>query len=207
MYYCLNFFPQLSPELTKAINAIRNVHDPTAPYYPPHITLIFPTHHSVGEQPLIDHIEKVLAHWSTFDIQLGGFRLKRDYWLFLSVAEGEDYLKRLYRELHTGLLDDGRNLSRFVPHVGLGLFVREGCRHDWRNPLEADFDRERYEQALPLAEALPLSEPILVEKLVLGTISDAVIDWTRGRRAELPEDAHETTVREFCLGAGASRMR
>lgn len=199
MYYCFSFFPQFNPELTKAINAIRNVHDPTAPYYPPHITLIFPTHHSVGEQPLIDHIEKVLAHWSPFDIRLGGFRLKRDYWLFLLVAEGEDHLKKLYRDLHTGFLDDGRDVNWFLPHVGLGLFVKEGRRHDWRNPLEADFDRERYEEAIHLVEALPLAEPILVDKLVLGTISDAVIDWTRGRCADLPDDANETTVREFLL--------
>jgi 2'-5' RNA ligase len=200
MYYCLSFYPQFSPDLAKTINAIKSAHDPTAPYYPPHITLIFPTHHSVGEQVLINHIEKVLRGWSPFEIRLGGLRLSRDYWLFLLVAEGEEHLKRLYRDLHTGFLDDGRDANWFLPHVGLGLFVKKGHPHDWRNPQEADFDRERYENALPLAETLPLAERIQVEKLVLGTISDAVIDWTRGRRTDLPEDAYETAVRDFRLG-------
>jgi 2'-5' RNA ligase len=200
MYYCLSFYPQLSPELTRAIDAIRSVYDPTSPYYTPHITLIFPTHHRVGQQPLISHIEQVLRGWSPFEIRLGGFQRSPNHWLFLNVYEGETEVKRLYRELHTGVLDDGRDVNKFVPHLGLGLFVKEGCIQDWFNPRESDFDKERYEVALRQAETLPLAERIRVEKLVLGTISDAVIDWTRGQRADLPEDAYETAVRDFRLG-------
>jgi 2'-5' RNA ligase len=200
MYYCLSFFPQLSIELTEPIHAIRRAYDPTAWFIKPHITIIFPTHDSVGEQSLINHIEQVLSGWQPFEIRLGGFHKSRDHWLFLTLQEGEEEVKRLYRELHTGILADGRDLSRFVPHLGLGLFLKEGCTYDWRNPRESDFDRERYEEALRRAEALPISASMAVEKLRLTTISDAVIEWTTGKRAGFPDDATESEVREFRLG-------
>ncbi len=200
MYYCLSIFPRLSVELTESIAAIRRVYDPTSGFIHPHITLIFPTHDSIGEQPLINHIQNVLGDRSPFEVRLGGFHKSRDYWLSLRLQEGEEEVKGLYRGLHTGILADGRDLNRFVPHLGLGLFIKEGCAYDWRNPREADFDRPRYETALRRAEALPLSERISVEKLSLTTISDTVIEWTTGKRAALPDDAEEVTVREFRLG-------
>ena len=116
------------------------------------------------------------------------------------MQEGEAEVKKLYRALHTGILDDGRDLDRFIPHLGLGLFLKEGCRYDWRNPLESDFDRERYEEALRRAKTLPLSASIEVDKLLLTKISDEVIEWTTGKRAGLPDDAEEFEVREFRLG-------
>ena len=200
MYYCLSFFPPLSVELAESIASIRRVYDPTAWFIKPHITLIFPTHDSVGEQRLINHIEQVLSGWSPFEIRLGGFCKSRDHWLFLSLQEGEAEVKRLYRALHTGIMDDGRDFSRYVPHLGLGLFLKEGATYDWRHPQESDFDRERYEEALRRAEALHLSGTVLVDRLLLTTISDEVIEWTTGKRAGLPDDAKEITVREFHLG-------
>ena len=200
MYYCLSFCPQLSPGLAESIEAIRKAYDPTAWFVKPHITIIFPTPDSVGEQALIRHIEQVLSGWSPFEIRLGGFCKSRDHWLFLTVKEGEAEMKKLYRELYTGILADGRDFSRFVPHLGLGLFLKEGCTYDWRNPRESDFDRKRYEEALRRAEGLPVSESILVEKFELTAISDEVVEWTTGKRASLPEDAEDTIVREFHLG-------
>ncbi len=200
MYYCLSFQPRLSSELAESIHAIRRVYDPTAGFIPPHITIIFPTPDSVGEQPLIDHIQNVLTGWNPFEIRLGGFHKSRDHWLFLRLREGEEEMKQLYRALYTGILADGRDFSKFVPHLGLGLFIKEGCTYDWRNPREADFDRQRYEEALRLAEALPLSANLAVEKLLMTMISDEVIEWTTGKRTDLPDDAKEFDVREFRLG-------
>jgi 2'-5' RNA ligase len=200
MYYCLSFCPQLSVELAEAIEAIRRVYDPTAWFIKPHITIIFPTPDSIGEQSLISHIEQVLSGWSPFEIRLGGFHKSRDHWLFLTLQEGEAEVKRLYRELHTGILDDGRDLSRFVPHLGLGLFLKAGCTYDWRNPREFDFDRERYEEALRQAKAIPSSESIWVDKFQLTKISDEVVAWTTGKRATLPDDSEDAIVREFRLG-------
>ena len=200
MYYCLSFFPQLSVELAESIDAIRNAYDPTSGFIKPHITLVFPTPDSVGEQSLISHIQNVLNDWSPFEIQLGGFHKSRDHWLFLKLQEGEAEVKRLYQALYTGILADGRDVSKFVPHLGLGLFIKEGCTYDWRNPRESDFDRERYEEALHQAKALPLSASIAVEKLLLTKIPDGVIEWTTGKRASLPDDAKEFEVREFRFG-------
>jgi len=189
----------VSAELARAIGAIRSQYDPTAPYYEPHITVIFPTHEKVGQQPLIDHIQKVLNGWKPFEIQLGGLNKMPNHWLLLGLQAGQAEFKKLYREFHTGLLDDGRDLDKYTPHLSLGLFVKDGVMHDWFNPRESDFDRERYEKALPLAESLPLSERILVDRFKLGTLSDTVIDWVRGRRMYIPDDADETVVREFIL--------
>ena len=200
MYYCLSFCPQLSAPLAESIEAIRREYDPTSGFIKPHITLIFPTPESVGERLLVDHIQNVLTGWSPFEIRLGGFHKSRDHWLSFRLQEGEEEVKRLYRALHTGILDDGRDLDRFVPHLGLGLFLKEGCIYDWRNPKESDFDRQRYEEALRLAEAIPLSERFTVKTLQMTALSDAVIEWTTGNRTRLPDDAEDVTVREFRLG-------
>lgn len=200
MYYCLSFYPDLNRALAEAIEAIRDAYDPTSRFYGPHITVIFPTHERIGEQPLIKHIQNVLGGRSPFEIRLGGLHKTPNHWLMLGLKEGEAEVKRLYRALYTGILADGRDVNRFVPHLGLGLFVKEGVAHDWFKPRESDLDRERYEEALRQAEALPLFESMLVEKLMLGTISDAVIEWTRGKRTQMPENSEETAVREFRLG-------
>jgi 2'-5' RNA ligase len=199
VYYCLSIFPQLRIELAQSIDAIRSVYDPTSGFVKPHITLVFPTPDSVGEQSLISHIQYVLSSWSPFVIQLGGFHKSRDHWLSLRLQEGEAEVKRLYQALYTGILADGRDFSRYVPHLGLGLFLKAGATYDWRNPRESDFDRERYEEALRKAEALPLASSIAVEKLLLTKIPDEVIAWTTGKRASLPDDAEEVEVCEFRL--------
>jgi 2'-5' RNA ligase len=179
MYYCLSFYPMLSQKLSALIGEIRSAYDPTSRYYKPHVTLIFPTHDRVGEQPLIDHIQNVLGNWSQFEIRLGGLHKTPSHWLLLGLQDGEEDAKRMYRELHTGILDDGRDLSRYRPHIGLGLFVKTGVAHHWFNPRESDFDREKYQEALQLTEDLPLAEDLLVDKLLLGALSDSVIDWVR----------------------------
>jgi len=199
MYYCLSFYPQLSAMLADAINAIRSRYDPTAPFYNPHITVVFPTHERVGIQPLTSHIQDVLSNWRPFQIQLGGLEKKPNHWLLLGLRDGEAEFKRLYRELHTAVLADDRDLNKYTPHIGLGLFVKEGAAHDWFNPRESDFAQEQYQEALPLAHSLPLSERILVDKFLLGALKDTVIEWTRGKRIHIPEEAQETTVGEFSL--------
>jgi hypothetical protein len=39
-----------------------------------------------------------------------------------------------------------------------------------------------------------------VEKLLLTTISDTVIEWAKGKRIGMPEDSKEIVVKEFRLG-------
>ncbi|UCC81063.1 MAG: 2'-5' RNA ligase family protein [Candidatus Zixiibacteriota bacterium] len=198
MFYCLSFYPQLSPELAESIDAIRRVYDPTF-RFKPHITVIFPVHDSVGEQSLTSHIERVLSDWNPFEIRLGGFYKSRDHWLFLTLREGEGEMKRLYKSLYTGILEEyGRE---YIPHLGLGLFLKEGCIYDWSNPREEDFDLARYEVALRQAKELPLSETFVMETLQLTMISDQWIEWVTGRRATVPDEGERKVVQEFRLGS------
>ena len=201
MYYALVFYPQLDSELTDLIDEIRRKDDPTVDRSEPHIAVVFPVPDAVGEAELVSHIEDVLRDWRPFEVRLGGFHKSRDHWLFLTVAQGERQVKDLYRSLYTGILEEYRRDDiEFVPHLGLGLFVKEGSRYDWDHPQEADFDQEKYDEALRQAKALPLGSCCVVEKLHLVKIPDEVLDWATGKRASIPKDSQSAEVREFHLG-------
>ncbi len=155
----------------------------------------------VGESELVSHIESVLNDFSPFEIRLGGFHKSRDHWLFLTLAKGEAQVKKLYQSLYTGILAGYRRDDiEFVPHLGLGLFMKEGSKYDWDNPRETDFDKERYEEALQEARALPLHLIFRVEKLQLTKMSDEVLEWATGKRSSIPDDSKSIEVREFILG-------
>jgi 2'-5' RNA ligase len=201
MYYALVFYPRFDPDPARAIGAIRREYDPTSAFVEPHVTVLFPVPAGVGEGRLIDHIGRVLAAWRPFEIRLGGLHRSRDHWLFLTLSEGEDQVKKLYQALYTGILAEYRRADiEFVPHLGLGLFVKTGSTCDWNNPQEADLDRKRYDEALRRAKALLNPPGMLVEKLHLAKIPDEIIEWMRGKRASLPEDSKIVEVREFRLG-------
>ena len=201
MYYGLNFYPQLNAELAESIDAIRRKHDPTVGFAKPHITVMFPIPDSIGEPQLINHIQSILNDWSPFEIRLGGFHKSHDHWLFLTLTEGEAQTKQLYRSLYTGILAEYRRDDiEFVPHLGLGLFIREGSKYDWDNPQETNFDQERYDEALQQAKALPLHSRFAVEKLHLTKVPYEVLEWATGKRADIPEDLQLVEVREFILG-------
>ncbi len=202
MYYALVFYPQLDSELREPIDRIRQKYDPTATRSEPHITIEFPVPDTVGKAELVSHIEEVLGDLRPFEIRLGGFHKSRDHWLFLTIVEGERQVKDLYRSLYTGILEEyRRDEIEFVPHLGLGLFVKEGSKYDWDHPQEADFDQEKYDEALQQAKALPLGSCCVVEKLHLVEIPDEVLDWATGKRASIPEDSQSAEVREFRLGS------
>jgi 2'-5' RNA ligase len=201
MYYALVFYPQLDSELTELIDEIRRKYDPTVDWSEPHVAVVFPVPDVVGEAEFVGHIEDVLRDWKPFEIRLGGFHKSRDHWLFLTVAKGERQVKDLYQSLYTGILEEYRRDDiEFVPHLGLGLFVKEGSTYDWDHPQEADLDQEKYDEALRQAKALPLGSSCVMEKLHLVKIADEVLDWATGKRASIPEDSRSTEVREFHLG-------
>lgn len=201
MYYTLNIYPQLSAELAQSIDAIRRKHDPTVGFAKPHITVLFPVPDSVGEPRLISHIQSVLSSWNPFRIRLGGFHKSQDHWLFLTLTEGEAQVKQLYRSLYTGILTEYRRDDiEFVPHVGLGLFIKEGSQYDWGDAQKADFDQERYEEALQQAKALPCHSSVAVQRLHMTKVPHEVLEWATGRRAKIPEDSQLVEVLEFLLG-------
>ncbi|MFH1311716.1 MAG: 2'-5' RNA ligase family protein [Candidatus Eisenbacteria bacterium] len=196
MYYTLSFYPPLSEELAESIAAIRREHDPTAGFTKPHITVMFPVPESVGEVRLVRHIESVLSHRSPFSIRLGGFHKSHDHWLFLTLAEGEAEAKELYQLLYTGILAEYRRCDiEFVPHLGLGLFLEDGCTYDWDNPQESDFDRGRYGAALQMAKTLPLDESFAVKTLHLTRVPDEVLEWAAGKRENMPKAIQIAEVR------------
>ena len=201
MYYALSFYPRLSTELSESIDAIRTEYDPTSGFIKPHIAVLFPVPGIVGEGQLIRHIRNVLSDCSPFEIRLGGFHKSPDHWLFLTLKEGDAQVKKLYQSLYTGILTEYRRDDiEFVPHLGLGLFMKQGSTYDWDSPRESDFDQERYEEALCQAKALPLASSIPVEKLSLTKIPDVILEWATGKRASIPEDSRIAEVREFRLG-------
>ncbi len=205
MYYSVDIYPQLNSALAESIDSIRRAFDPSWRLIKPHIDICFPATNNLEEQLLADHVKRVSSNWSPFVIQLGGFYRSRDHWLFLILSEGTDKIKRLHQEMYTGYLakyrkEPGKPGSDPKSHLGLGLFLKEGRTWDWRNPRESDFDRERYEQALRQAEAMPLPANVLIEKLHITAIPDVVTEWTTGKRTSLPEDAEMIAVREFRLG-------
>jgi 2'-5' RNA ligase len=199
MYYVMLFFPQFSPELSQSIAAIREVHDPTAQLVPPHVTLLFPIGSRFGAERLIDHLDDVTRQSRPFEIHFGSFSKSSDHWLFLELDHGSEQVRSLYRAIYSGSLEEYRN-EAFVPHLGLGLFLKPGVLYDWRHPRDADFDQVRYEAALKEAQSIPLSTTnYLVDRLHLWTIPESFGEWTTGQRASIPRDARMVAVREFPL--------
>jgi 2'-5' RNA ligase len=202
MYYSMGFYPELTVELAEPIAAIRKKYDPTYSLVRPHVTLLFPVPDSVGESHLIAHIGTVLKDRVPFAVRPGGFKKSRDHWLFLTLTEGESEAKSLHEALYTGILGEYRRDDiEFVPHIGLGLFIKEGCIYDWNNPQETEFDRARYDEALAEAKELPLDVSLVVERLNLNRVPDEAIEWATGKRASIPEGAQIAEVQEFVLGS------
>ena len=199
MYYVMGFYPEFSPKLSRFIAAIREAHDPTAFLVAPHVTLLFPTAHTIGETRLIAHIENALRDAGPFEIKFGGFSKSQDHWLFLDLKQGAEQIRSLYRAIYSGILAEER-YEGFCPHLGLGLFLKPGALYDYRNPRDSDFDRERYEAVLEQARTLPLEREIfLAETFRMSTMPESVGEWTVGKRVAIPREARMTVVREFRL--------
>lgn len=179
MFYALVHYPNID---TRRINEFRRKFDPHFDLIEPHVTFVFLVPESVGEANLVSHLENVLRHWQPFPIHLKGLQKAWDHWLFLILAEGTDSITRLYRELFTGILASYRRADiEFVPHLGLGLFVRQDASYDIRNPQEVPLDVEKYSQALKEAQQLGLGYYCVIDRLHLVKISDDIsrIVWSK----------------------------
>ena len=180
------------------IEKLRRRHDPTAELIRSHVAVVFPLPGHISRGDLETHIEGALAGVDPFQILLGGSERSPDHWLLVTLATGRERFQELYSLLHTGLLAEFRR--DYVPHVGLGHFLREGVTYDWETPRESDLDQVRYSAALEEAEALDLGGPMVVDELHLIAIPDEVIDWASGRRPDLPAGTRVREVRVFRLG-------
>jgi 2'-5' RNA ligase len=123
MYYALAHFPNMD---TTHIDLIRKKYDSTAHLVASHITIMFPVPDEIGENAFIKHIESILKNWRPFPIRLNGLYKSWDNWLFLTLKDGNAEVIRLYTQIYTGISQPYlRKDLDFVPHLGLGLFVKE----------------------------------------------------------------------------------
>jgi 2'-5' RNA ligase len=179
MFYALVHYPRID---TKQIDEFRRQYDPHVDLIGPHITVVFMVPASIGEAVLTNHIDNVLSNYRPFPIHLKGLRKAWDHWLFLTLAEGNEDVIRLHRDLYTGILAGYlRPDIEFIPHLGLGLFARRDANYDIRDPREVSLDVEGYASALGEAQQLDFDYHCLVDKLHLVRISDDIsrIDWSK----------------------------
>jgi hypothetical protein len=104
---------------------------------------------AVEEGKFIEHVETVLKNWAPFPIRIGGFMKSWDHWMFLLLKEGNKEAIALHDELYTGILSPYlRRDIEYIPHIGIGLFVREGAGYNILDPKKVDFNAKLYSQAL-----------------------------------------------------------
>jgi hypothetical protein len=200
MYYALASFPEVN---SAGIDRIRRKYDPTAGLIEPHLTVVFPVPESLGRLTLVQHCAAVLQGWRPFPVIAGPLVKSPDHWLLLTLRQGASVVTKLYRDLHRGVLSDSARPEIFQPHIGLGHFLKAGRTSDWNNPSEADFDEDRYAQALREVKELDLEVSWVMDGLDLVELPDEVIDWARGILPAYPQGAKAVRAERLSFGAAA----
>jgi hypothetical protein len=170
MHYALLYYPKFDRKTEENIKAFRRKYDPFVDSWKPHIPFMFPVPCSeVEEAKLTEHVETVLKNWKPFPIHIGGFRKSWDHWLFLLLKKGNEEAIALHDELYTGILSPYlRRDIEYIPHIGIGLFVRKDAGYNALDPKIVDFDAKLYSQALKEAESLKIDSFDTVDRLVLS---------------------------------------
>ncbi len=172
MYYALVCYPKFDGKTEEGIKVFRRKYDPFADSWKPHIPFIFPIPCSeVKEEKLTEHIETVLKNWKPFPIHIGGFTKSWDHWLLLLLKEGNEEAIALHDELYTGMLSPYlRRDIEYIPHIGIGLFVKKDVEYNVLDPKKVDFDAKLYSQALKEAKSLKISSFDTVDRLFLRKV-------------------------------------
>jgi len=170
MFYVLVHFPQI--DYTK-INQIRRQYDPTFRIIDPHITLMFPVPDNLGEENLIQHLTPILKGTRSFPIDIGGFVKSWDHWLFLTLQKGNKEITTLYHKIYSGTLTDYKRPDiSFIPHIGLGLFIKQGEKYSLLDPEAVEFDQNCYEEALENAKKHNLNFHCQFDRVHLLKLND-----------------------------------
>jgi len=165
MYYVLVHFPDI--DFSK-INYLRKKYDPTYRIIDPHITLMFPVPDYVGEENLWHHLERILNNVNPFTIHLKGFVKSWDHWLFMTLKTGNSEVIQLYDSIYSDMLSSyKRSDVTFIPHIGLGLFVKNAANYTLLDPKELEFDQKGYRRALQEAETLGLNYRSILDRASL----------------------------------------
>lgn len=150
-HYTLIFYPGVTP----VVDHLRRRYDPTVDVVRPHVTLLIPPiPERVGEQALRAHSAGVLRGRCPFRVRLRGFHTSPDHWLSVTLEKGNREVMDLRDPLYTGVLTEFRRDDiAFAPHLGLGIFWKQGFRYDWQHPPADALHVEEYEGALSEARA------------------------------------------------------
>jgi len=167
-YYALVHFPEIN---TRKIEEFRKKYDPHYKLISAHIVIVFPVSDVVGESRLVNHIKNTLSEWKPFDICISGLKKSWDQWMFLVLQEGNSSIAKLHDELYTSLLSKYlRKDIKYIPHIGLGLFVKGA--YNLKNPKKVPLDREKYSEALTKAKTLNFNYRVKVRKLHLVKLNN-----------------------------------
>ena len=168
----LLYYPKFDRRTDESIRAFRMKYDPFVDFWKPHIPFIFPVPcNAVEEEKFMKHVETVLKNWEPFHIRIGGFAKSWDHWLFLLLKEGNKEAIALHDELYTGILSPYlRRDIEYIPHIGIGLFVRKDAGYNVLDPKTVYFDAKLYSQALKEAESLKIDSLDTVDRLVINKV-------------------------------------
>jgi hypothetical protein len=169
MYYVLLYYPKFDRKTGEKIEVFRRKYDPFVDSWKPHMPFIFPVPcDEIEEERFTEHVETVLKRWKPFPIHIGGLKKSWDHLLLLLLGEGNEKAIALHDELYTGILEPYlRRDIEYIPHIGIGLFVRKNADYNALDPKIADFDAKLYSQALKEAESLKIDSFDTIDKLVL----------------------------------------
>ena len=201
MYLILLYYPDVGVD---TLDALRMKYDPMVHFIRPHVPVVFPVPESDWSTAVFEHVTTIVGRRRPFAIRLHGFEKSPDHWLFLKLEAGESDFVQLFEAMYTGPLARFRRGDvEFVPHVGLGLFVKKSARYDMSaTPQAADLDEKRYGEALREAEAMQIDLRCDVSRLDLVEIGDKVLDWARGKKSDFPSSEVARTRRRFHLATG-----
>ena len=197
MYYALASFPKVD---TVFIDRFRRKYDPTVDLIEPHLTVVFPLPESLGKGELVRHFATALEGWRPFKVTTGQLAKSPDHWLLLTLCQGGSAVTKLYRGLYSDFLVGFARPEIFQPHIGLGHFLKAGRTHDWNNPSGADFDEDRYAQALREVKGLDLELSWVIDSLDLVELPDEIIEWAKGTLPSYPLGARAMRTERFDLG-------
>jgi 2'-5' RNA ligase superfamily len=171
-HVALLYYPKFDRRTEESIRAFRMKYDPFVDSWEPHIPFIFPVPCDiVDEGKFIKHVETVLKNSAPFSIRIGGFAKSWDHWLFLLLKEGNEEAIALHDELYTGILSPYlRRDIDYVPHTGIGLFVRKDIGYNVLDPKVVDFDAKLFSQALKEAESLKIDSLDTIDRLVVNKV-------------------------------------
>ncbi|MBI3485322.1 2'-5' RNA ligase family protein [Candidatus Daviesbacteria bacterium] len=179
MTYALIYKPQID---TSLIDMFQQEYDPYYHLAGAHFTLIFPTPEMIGEDQLIQHIKNTLDRWKPFKIHIQGLEKSWDNWLYLLVQEGNSELTKLHDELYAGIMSPFlRKDLPYIPHIGLGLFIKRKRDYKVTNPRRLSFNQSEFERVYKKAKSLNLNYETMVEKLELVKLDNELkkIVWVK----------------------------